>query len=89
MTNVEKHARAKSLHARLVFQQNSVVLKIQDDGRGFDPKRARVGKGKWRGIGLTNMRERAASLGGTCEVKPAPDHGTTVTVCVPLQQREP
>lgn len=89
MTNVEKHARAKSLHARLVFQQNSVVLKIQDDGRGFDPKRAKVGKGKWRGIGLTNMRERAASLGGTCEVKPAPDHGTTVTVCVPLQQREP
>jgi PAS domain S-box-containing protein len=81
--NIEKHARAAKVQLRIVGHGDSIVMKIRDDGRGFDPKRARMSKGKWGGIGLTNMRERAESLGGTCTVASAPKHGTTITVRVP------
>ena len=83
LTNVEKHAQARTIRLRLSFQGDSVVLRIQDDGRGFAPRRSRAGKGKWRGIGLTNMRERALSSGGTCEVLSTPKKGTTISVRIP------
>jgi PAS domain S-box-containing protein len=83
LTNVEKHAQARTIRLRLSFQGDSVVLRIQDDGRGFAPRRPRAGKGKWRGIGLTNMRERALSSGGTCEVLSTPKKGTTISVRIP------
>jgi PAS domain S-box-containing protein len=83
VNNIEKHARAWEVRLRIAFHGDSIVLKIQDDGRGFDSKRGKAGKGKWRGIGLTNMRERAEFLGGTCTVESAPKQGTTITVRVP------
>jgi PAS domain S-box-containing protein len=83
VNNIEKHAHAREVRLRIAFHGDSIVLKIQDDGRGFDSKRGRAGKGKWRGIGLTNMRERAEFLGGTCAVESAPKQGTTITVRVP------
>jgi PAS domain S-box-containing protein len=83
VNNIEKHARAREVRLRIAFHGGSIVLKIQDDGRGFDSKRGKAGKGKWRGIGLTNMRERAEFLGGTCTVESAPKRGTTITVRVP------
>ena len=85
LTNVEKHAHARTIRLRLSFQGDSVVLRIQDDGRGFAPQRSKAGKGKWRGIGLTNMRERALSSGGTCEVLSTPKKGTTISVRIPCQ----
>jgi PAS domain S-box-containing protein len=86
LTNVEKHARARTVRLRLSFQSDSVVLRIQDDGRGFAPQRSRVRRGKWRGIGLTNMRERALSLGGFCEVRSTPKKGTIISVRIPCRQ---
>ena len=83
VNNIEKHAHAREVRLRIAFHGDSIVLRIQDDGRGFDPKRGKAGKGKWRGIGLTNMRERAEFLGGTCTVESAPKRGTTITVRVP------
>ncbi|MGA9777145.1 MAG: PAS domain S-box protein [Limisphaerales bacterium] len=85
-TNIEKHARAKMIRLRLSFQGDSVVLRIQDDGRGFVPQRTRTRKGKWRGIGLTNMRERALSLGGACEILSTPKEGTTISVRIPCKR---
>ena len=62
-----------------------MILKIQDDGRGFDPGRLSGDKRKDRGVGLTSIRERAATLGGTCEVDSAPKKGTTITVHFPIK----
>jgi two-component system NarL family sensor kinase len=86
LTNVEKHAHAKAVRLQLSILGDSVILKIQDDGRGFVPQRAKARHGKWRGIGLTNMRERALSLGGACEVLSGPKKGTTISVRVPCKQ---
>ena len=85
LTNIEKHAHAKTVRLRLSFQGDSVVLRIQDDGLGFAPQRSKARRGKWRGIGLTNMRERALSLGGACEVLSTPEKGTTISVRIPCK----
>jgi signal transduction histidine kinase len=60
------------------------MLKIQDDGRGFDPALLETGKADKRGIGLFSLRAHAAALGGTCEVFSKPGQGTTITVRVPV-----
>jgi PAS domain S-box-containing protein len=85
VNNTEKYARAKSVKLRIRVQAGSVVLKIQDDGQGFDAKTLKPGKKTRHGLGLTNMRERALSLGGTCEIKSQPGRGTAITVRVPLK----
>jgi PAS domain S-box-containing protein len=86
VNNIEKHARAKSVRLQLRFLRNSVVLKIQDDGRGFDAlNRLNVEKGPRLGLGLSNMRERALSLEGTYELISHPGQGTTIVARVPLK----
>jgi PAS domain S-box-containing protein len=83
LTNVEKHAGAKKVHVQIACRKDLIVLTIQDDGRGFAVQSRNGGKKKRRGIGLTNMRERAAFLGGTCETESAPKQGTVITVRIP------
>jgi PAS domain S-box-containing protein len=84
INNIEKHAKAKSVDLQMRFQAGSVVLKIQDDGQGFDPKTLKAAKKIRHGLGLSNMRERALSLGGTYTIKSAHGHGTAIIVCIPL-----
>jgi PAS domain S-box-containing protein len=83
LNNIEKHAHAKSVRLQIAVQRGWLVLRIKDDGLGFITEAAKSGKRKGHGIGLTNMRERAASLGGSCEVKTAPKQGTSIIVRVP------
>ncbi len=88
LNNVEQHARARSVRLGLAFRNNTIVLNIRDDGHGFSAAARRVNKSKKRGIGLTNMRERAALLGGTFALVSAPNRGTTITVRVPRSSVE-
>jgi two-component system NarL family sensor kinase len=81
--NVEKHAKAKHVSLTLGVRGDYVVLKIRDDGRGFDPISAQSPRPGARGIGLSNILERAGSLNGHCEIESAPKGGTTITVRVP------
>jgi PAS domain S-box-containing protein len=85
LNNIEKHARAKTVRLQITFQGDGLMLKIQDDGRGFDPNAVKPARRKGEGVGLGNIRERAAILGGTCEVVSVPNQGTAITVRVPCQ----
>jgi signal transduction histidine kinase len=58
----------------------SLVLRVSDDGRGFDPTARAV---RARRLGLTSMNERAASLGGSLTITSALGQGTTVELRVP------
>jgi two-component system NarL family sensor kinase len=73
MTNVARHAHARTCQVRLSVDAAIEALELQviDDGVGFSKAR-RVG------VGLASMRERAAELGGTCEVESGPGGGTRV-----------
>jgi two-component system sensor histidine kinase UhpB len=86
VNNAEKHARAKTVAVRIGRQGDSMMLQIRDDGRGFDAQEPKAGKAMGHGNGLSNMRERALAVGGTCEVKSIPRRGTVVTVRVPFKK---
>jgi signal transduction histidine kinase len=76
LNNMLKHAEASEVHVKLSAQGEWIVMEIVDNGCGFDPL-SQAGRG---GMGLVNMRERAAALGGTCEWISAPGMGTRVVV---------
>jgi signal transduction histidine kinase len=74
--NVEKHAGAKHLTVSLEYGPAEIALEVRDDGRGFAINND--GTETSGHYGLTGMRERAAAIGGTLEVKSEPDVGTSV-----------
>jgi signal transduction histidine kinase len=92
LTNVRKHAQARSCSLRLERAADEVVLVVQDDGRGFD-RRASAGKpapdpgsaGEGAGQGLGNLARRAERWGGRLELEPRPGSGTTLRVTVPVE----
>jgi two-component system NarL family sensor kinase len=86
INNIEKHSRAKTVKLHLRTEHGAVILKIQDDGLGFDSNRSKSSEGHGHGLGLSNMRERALSLGGTCEIKSSSGRGTSILVRVPLAE---
>lgn len=79
--NVKKHAAAQNLVVQLEYGPSDVALEVRDDGRGFNTDHV-SGNGTAAGspghYGLTGMRERAATIGGTLDVTSAPGSGTTV-----------
>jgi two-component system, NarL family, sensor histidine kinase NreB len=66
----------------------STYLIIEDDGIGFDPTQEPFAESQENKLGLVNMRERAALIGGALEIESSPDNGTTVFVRIPLDDRE-
>jgi two-component system, NarL family, sensor kinase len=81
VANVGKHAGALSIRIELAFAASGIRLRIVDDGRGFDLVQVQLDPK--RGIGLRNMRERMASIGGTFGVQTAADAGTILEASVP------
>lgn len=80
VANVLRHAEATQVHLRLQYGGHRVTLTVSDDGKGFDPD---LSPGTDH-FGLTTMRERAESVGGTLHLESAIGAGTTVTATVPL-----
>ena len=77
LNNVLKHANATSVKVSLGKKRSGFVLEIQDDGCGFKPDAAERG-----GMGLRNMKERCAKVGGKLKIASAPKKGTKITVTV-------
>lgn len=82
LTNIAKHADAHRVQIKLdVRHSTGVHLDLIDDGRGFDLEA--INRDPQRGIGLRNIRERLASLGGQVVFQSQPGHGTQVLAHVP------
>lgn len=79
LSNTAKHAKATRVTVRLWRRGDRVMLKVSDDGAGFDTPRpgARIGHG------LTNMQARAEAAGGGMEVISIRKQGTTLLAWVP------
>lgn len=84
LTNVIKHARATSVVVLLVREPGSVVLEIEDNGRGFDPELVTRRDERGLGLGLFGMEERAALVGGTLLFSGLQPQGTSVHLAIPL-----
>ncbi|GAP14314.1 histidine kinase [Longilinea arvoryzae] len=79
LNNVVKHSCAKNISVHLIQSGQTLLMKIEDDGNGFDM--AAVGGG---GMGLKTMTERANALNAHLQVQSAPGAGTSITVEVHL-----
>jgi len=78
LTNVRKHAGARTAAVSLNADDGVVMLEVKDDGSGFDP--GRLEEALDHGFGLASMRERVEQIGGTLAVHTAPGKGTRVEV---------
>jgi signal transduction histidine kinase len=79
LTNVVKHAEASVVRLIFLLRERSVVLTIEDDGRGFSQAQVLDG-----GFGLVGMRERIASLNGALDIESEQGAGTRLTIEIPL-----
>jgi signal transduction histidine kinase len=82
LTNVSKHAGASRVGVTLETREDYVVMKIVDDGQGFDATRA-LRRNDTSGWGLVLTRERAASVAGELRIHSAPGAGTRVEFRIP------
>jgi two-component system, NarL family, sensor kinase len=79
VTNVQRHAAAKTCTVRITVNEKANVLSVEimDDGCGIASTRS-------IGVGLTAIHERTSELGGRCRVEPLPRGGTRVLTMLPL-----
>ena len=77
LNNIVKHAEARRVSIMLRNDKPFLLLEIKDDGKGFDPKVVK------KGLGLTNMRNRAELFGGEVKITSSKGKGCTLTVKVP------
>lgn len=80
LNNIVKYSEAGNAIISLEMQGQNVILEVSDDGKGFDMKKTR------KGLGLTNILNRAQLLNGKAQVNTTPDGGCSLLVIIPVQQ---
>jgi len=80
LANIARHAKASRVDVRLWKVNQRVMLKVSDDGVGFDPSRLEGNLGH----GLANMRTRAQNANGGIEIISIRRQGTTILAWVPI-----
>jgi len=84
ITNIARHAHAKKADISLTKDNSRLIVRVEDDGVGFDM--ATMMNGEQAGWGLRGMRERITLLGGEFYVGPRLNHGTLVLAEIPLDR---
>jgi two-component system, NarL family, sensor histidine kinase LiaS len=83
VSNTLRHAQANSLQVLLILRDDMVILRVVDDGIGFN-----VDEVKTSSYGLQNMHERALEVGGTLKIVSLENKGTRLEVKVPYMRKE-
>ena len=78
LTNIVKHASARRVGVDVDIEGEKLVVRVSDDGTGFEHD------GSQSGQGLRNLRDRAMSLGGQCDISSSPGEGTHIVFAIPL-----
>ncbi|RDU36807.1 sensor histidine kinase [Neobacillus piezotolerans] len=78
VSNTLRHAKAKSLEVLLIKRDGLIIMRVVDDGVGFDEEDRKAGA-----YGLQNMHERALEIGGTLKIVSVKNKGTRLEVKVP------
>ncbi|MFC4353997.1 GAF domain-containing sensor histidine kinase [Chryseomicrobium palamuruense] len=82
LQNVKKHAQAKTISVSLDYQDQQVVLRITDDGKGFSLYEALVEKRKLSHFGILQLHQSAEKMGATLHINSEPGEGTDITLTV-------
>ena len=89
LTNVAKHAHARSCRVFVQRLAHSLLLTVEDDGVGVDVTRKTAPPDSHRGLGLIGIRERVSGLGGTFQLEGTVGKGTRLTVELPVPIEPP
>lgn len=89
LTNVVRHAQAKSVIVELHIEDEHLHLRVRDDGTGFDVAAVRDKAVRGASLGLLSMEERAGLAGGQLEFNSVPGQGTEVHAWFPLKWQTP
>jgi two-component system, chemotaxis family, CheB/CheR fusion protein len=87
LTNVLKHAGARSVSVIVERRAHELIITVEDDGRGFDVEATLAKATAENRLGLIGMRERVALVGGTLTFDSTPGRGTTVLVRIPIAKQ--
>lgn len=84
LSNTLRHSKASEVDLLLVERNKRVILRVQDNGIGFE-----LGDDTHGGsYGLRNIEERTIEIGGTCKIVSVPNQGTIIEVQIPTEQEE-
>jgi signal transduction histidine kinase len=87
INNTIKYAEAGNVYIEVCNTQTELILKMSDDGKGFE-----LGKTK-KGLGLTNILNRVKAINGICSIETAPGRGCcwniSIPLCIPEKQMLP
>lgn len=85
LNNIRKHAGATRAVIRLVSSFPDIILRIEDNGQGFDVKKRLAAATEEKRMGLSSMEERVTLLQGTMEIESRLGQGTRVLIKIPTQ----
>jgi len=88
VNNAIRYSGAKRMDIYLTYNQTRVMLRINDDGKGFDKSKLGLMDHGTSGQGIINMRHRASALNGNFEIKSHPNKGTEIIVNIPIISNE-
>ncbi|MBL7946352.1 MAG: sensor histidine kinase [Flavobacteriales bacterium] len=80
VSNVLKHAQANEMSIAVTHAPGRMSVLVSDNGQGFDTNQTS------HGVGLANIRSRAAALGAQVQIDSAPGKGTTISVECPVME---
>ena len=86
--NILEHSEAKNASIKLECNASECVLRVEDDGIGFDVSKLTRVDPSGRGAGVFTMKERVSLVGGHCRIESRPGRGTRVVVKVPVTRGE-
>jgi two-component system, NarL family, sensor kinase len=83
LTNVWRHSQAVNVNIRLVASFPKIILRLEDDGRGFDVMEQEASRHGDKHLGLLGMRERVALLKGNIKIESQLEKGTKISIEIP------
>jgi signal transduction histidine kinase len=86
LNNVKKHAEASRVTVKLVRAFPNIILRIEDDGKGFDVDARRMASPREKRMGLQSMEERVHLLQGKMEIHSRLMHGTKIIIRIPSKE---
>lgn len=82
LRNIQKYANADLIEVDLILYHGRLMMKVADNGVGFDAKKVK------KGIGLANMKRRTELFSGKFELDSSPGNGCTVVVEIPISENQ-
>ena len=84
--NTIKHAGAKNIFIEINYNNDKMIVDIEDDGKGFEIGKAKRDTNKNTGFGLSIMHERIYLLSGNIDIKSKINEGTKIHIEIPMKE---